>query len=49
MDQRLKTARMDIASEIGADIGNFTPPEEETVHRRGDHARHWRSYALCLL
>lgn len=29
MDQDLKAARMEIASEIGADVGNFTPPEEK--------------------
>lgn len=29
MDPKLEDARMEIASEIGADIGYFTPPEEK--------------------
>lgn len=29
MDPALKTARIEIASEIGADVGSFTPPEQK--------------------
>jgi len=29
VDPALKAARMDIASEVGAAIGNFTPPDEK--------------------
>jgi hypothetical protein len=29
MDSKLKDARMQVASEIGADIGHFTPPDEK--------------------
>ncbi len=29
MDPSLKAARMEIASEIGADVGYFTPPDEK--------------------
>jgi hypothetical protein len=29
MDEELTAARREIASEIGADVGNFTPPEEK--------------------
>ena len=29
MDPALKAARLEIASEVGADVGNFTPPDQK--------------------